>query len=73
MDLKNSIFVIAAVTCFFCEAKETNSALAKIEKMIDHQPNKIIVKSRKNNAQNWKTDREFTLMFDNNRKAKKGK
>ena len=34
----------------------------------EHQANKIIVK-KKDAAGNWQTEREFPLMFANNRKA----
>jgi hypothetical protein len=41
-----------------------------------HQSNKIIIKLRPKGSKkesDWKTEREYPLMFSNNRKAKKEK
>jgi hypothetical protein len=43
------------------------------ERKTEHVDNKMIVKERENGSSEWKTVKEFTLMFKNNRKARKPK
>jgi hypothetical protein len=45
---------------------------SKPERAAEHQKAKIIVKVKGKNG-SWKTEREFPLMFSNNRKADKPK
>ena len=55
-----------------CLAGPTNQ-VAKVEKekKTEHAENKITVKSRdKGSNAPWKTEKEYTLMFKNNRKAR---
>lgn len=58
-------------------AADTNKVVkAELERKTEHQGNKIIVKSREKGSKkesDWKTDREITLMFHNNKKAKRVK
>jgi hypothetical protein len=44
------------------------------EKKIEHKADKIIKKTHdKGSAEPWKTEKEYPLMFSNNKKAKKVK
>jgi hypothetical protein len=47
-----------------------SAAQAKEEKKVEHGRDRITVKS-KDSKGSWKTEREFPLMFANNRKAGK--
>lgn len=77
-----SLFCAASV----CHAANTNKTEASSsapdvhvqakEKKTEHTANKIIVKAREKGSKkesDWKTEREFPLMFGNNRKARKPK
>lgn len=66
-----ALFCAASV----CNAANTNQvAKAEKERKTEHQDNKVIVKEReKGSNAEWKTVKEYTLMFKNNRKAKKPK
>lgn len=62
---------------FTCRAAGTNQ-LVKIEKerKTEHQENKIIIKARDKGSKkesDFRVEREFPLMFANNRKARKQK
>lgn len=67
--------MIAIIICFVslslvCMAGPTNQV--EKEKKTEHGRNRITVKSRdKGSTGPWKTEREYVLMFDNNRKARK--
>jgi hypothetical protein len=80
------IAVLIAAIFLPAEAADTNKidkikedkssvALASRDHKREHEANKIVFKSKKKNAANteaaWSTDREITLMFANNRKARK--
>jgi hypothetical protein len=53
---------------------DTNKVVkAEKERKTEHADNKMIVKERGNGSSEWKTVKEFTLMFKNNRKARKPK
>lgn len=80
--------VIIALICAasVCNAANTNKVdkadkpekheKVEKEKKAEHQANKIVVKSRDKGSKkesDWKAEREFPLMFGNNRKARKPK
>lgn len=75
VDLQRAIIVAVLFGSALCRAENTNKvAKAEKEKQVEHQANKIIVKSRDKGSNGpWKAEREFPLMFSNNRKAKKPK
>jgi hypothetical protein len=53
--------------------KAKNEPKVEKEKKIEHADNKVIVKEREKGNSEWKTAKEFPLMFKNNRKARKPK
>ena len=68
------IFALIATTC---QAAETNK-VAKVEKekKAEHQADKITIKSRDKGSKkesDFTVDKEYRLMFSNNRKAKQQK
>lgn len=69
------LILISLSTTLF--AADTNKVVkAEKEQKIEHSENKIIVKSREKGStkeSDWKIEREITLMFRNNKKAKKVK
>jgi len=79
------LFVFMLACCCHAQGKSridatpaTNAVSAKVEtekeRKAEHQLNKITVKARDKGSKkesDYKTEREFPLMFANNRKAKK--
>ena len=58
------------------ESDNSTNKTSKVEqeKKIEHKANKIIKKTHdKGSAEPWKTEKEYPLMFSNNKKAKKAK
>jgi len=75
--MKAIIAFLMISASFSCIADNTNKpAKAEQEKKTEHQDNKIIVKTRDKGSQkesDWKTEREYVLMFKNNRKGRQKK
>jgi hypothetical protein len=82
--LSNIAVVIFISFCCHAQGKgkgdttpSTNAVPAKVEKQkekkIEHQSNKLIIKARDKGSKkesDWKTSKEYPLMFKNNKKAK---
>jgi hypothetical protein len=63
------IFALLAATCHAANTNKVDKA--EKEKKTEHAENKIVKKSRdKGSNAPWKTEKEYTLMFKNNRKAR---
>lgn len=68
------LFIALILLASPCLAENTNKVVkAEKEKKTEHADNKMIVKDREKGSSEWKTVKEFTLMFKNNRKARKPK
>ncbi len=68
------LIVIFCMIAAGAMAENTNKVVkAEKEKKTEHADNKMIVKEREKGSSEWKTVKEFTLMFKNNRKARKPK
>lgn len=69
------IVVLMAAAAFGANTnKADNVEKVEKERKAEHSQNKIIVKSRAKGStkeSDWQTEREYPLMFANNRKAKK--
>ena len=83
---QRSVVVALLCSASVCHAAKTNKTevsssapdvhVQAKEKKAEHTANKIIVKAREKGSKkesDWKTEREFPLMFGNNRKARKPK
>jgi len=78
------VFLLAAILACSCQAQgkgkdkpdvSTNNPPVKVEKekKAVHEAGKIVVKARDKGSKkesDWKTEREYPLMFRNNRKAR---
>jgi len=66
-----AIFLLSSV----CRAENTNKvSKAEKERKTEHSANKIVLKSRPKGStkeSDWKVEREYPLMFANNKKDKK--
>ena len=83
--LINSIAIIMLACCCHAQGKgkdkpdvSTNAVPEKVqkpqEKKVEHAPNKLTVKTRDKGSKkerDYKTVKEYPLMFKNNRKARK--
>jgi hypothetical protein len=69
-----AIIIFFLSVSLVCCAENTNKVVkVEKEKKVEHQEGKIIVKERDKGSKkesDWKTSKEYPLMFKNNRKAR---